>query len=58
MYQIIYPKTKTELLAAIQKAEIVKIEICDGADDRVASVLRQPKQTNTRRTVIIVDERV
>jgi hypothetical protein len=57
MYQIIHPKTKNELLTAIQKAEIVKIDLFESGDKRINYKLRTPVQSNIRRTVIIIEER-
>jgi hypothetical protein len=57
MYQIIYPKTKSELLAAIQKAEIVKIDLFEDGDKRINEKLRTSTQSNIRRTVIIIEEK-
>ncbi len=57
MYQIKYPKTKSELLAAIQKAEIVKIDLFEGNDKRISDKLRTSTQSNIRRTIIIIEEK-
>lgn len=58
MYQIKYPKTKSELLSAIQKAEIVKIDLFEDSDKRINEKLRTSTQSNVRRTVIILEEKV
>jgi hypothetical protein len=57
MYQITYPKTKSELITAIQKAEIVKIDLFESGDKRINDKLRTSTQPNIRRTVIIIEER-
>jgi hypothetical protein len=57
MYQITYPKTKSELITAIQKAEIVKINLFESGDKRINDKLRTSTQPNIRRTVIIIEER-
>ena len=57
MYQITYPKTKSELLIAIQKAEIVKMDVFEGSDKRISDKLRTSTQSNVRRTVIIIEEK-
>ncbi len=58
MYQITYPKNKNELLTAIQKAEIVKIDLFESGDKRINDKLRTSTQPNIRRTVIIIEEKV
>lgn len=58
MLKTVYPKTKRELTEAITSSNIIKFEVFEGSDNRITSTLRQPKQGNTRRTVIIIDERV
>jgi hypothetical protein len=57
MYQITYPKTKSELLAAIQKAEIIKIDLFESSDKRINDKLRTSTQSNIRRTIIIIEEK-
>jgi hypothetical protein len=58
MLKTVYPKTKRELTEAITSSNIIKFEVFEASDIRVTSTLRQPKQANTRRTIIIIDERV
>jgi hypothetical protein len=58
MYQITYPKTKSELLTAIQKADIVKIDLFESSHKRISDKLRTSTQPNIRRTVIVIEEKV
>jgi hypothetical protein len=58
MLKIVYPKTKRELTEAIASSNIIKFEVFEASDSRITATLRHPKQTNTRRTVIIIDERI
>lgn len=58
MLKTVYPKTKRELTEAIASSNIIKFEVLEASDSRITSTLRQPKLINTRRTVIIIDERI
>lgn len=58
MFKTIYPKTKRELVEALNATNIIKLEVFDAGDSRITSQLRQQVASNTRRTVIIIDERI
>lgn len=57
MYQIVYPKTKSELLSALQKANINKVDVFEENDKRIHDKLKSQTPANIRRTVIIIEEK-
>lgn len=58
MFKTIYPKTKRELIEALNATHIIKLEVFDAGDSRLTNLLRQQKPSNIKRTILIIDERI